>query len=69
MKLLPVLSTDEIKQLKLLKIRSLIADKEMVIATANMDLTRGDQWRCDYSSWQQSINAEIAELMKELEGE
>ena len=45
-----------------LEIRKLIADKEFVTATANMDLARGGEWRCDYGSWHGAIDAEINAL-------
>lgn len=48
-----------------LRIRSLIADKEMVTAQANLDLARGGEWRCDYAAWHGQIDAEIQELLKQ----
>lgn len=54
-------------QLLSLKIRSLIADKEMVTAQANLDLVRAGEWRCDYSAWHGSITEEIKPIMDELE--
>jgi hypothetical protein len=45
-----------------LRIRSLIADKEMVTAQANLDLARSGEWRCDYSAWHGQIDAEIEKL-------
>jgi len=48
-----------------LRIRSLIADKEMVTATANLDLARGGEWRLDYSAWQGQLNVEIDALFSE----
>ena len=48
-----------------LKIRSLIADKEMVTATANMNLSRGGEWLCDYSAWHAQIDQRIETLLEE----
>ena len=48
-----------------LRIRSLIADKEMVTATANLDLVRGGEWRCDYQAWHGKIDTEINALLSE----
>lgn len=45
-----------------LRIRSAIADKEMVTAMANRDLQCGDGWRCDYAEWHRAISKEIEEL-------
>ena len=45
-----------------LRIRSAIADKEMVTAMANRDLQCGDGWRCDYAEWHREISKEIEEL-------
>ncbi len=50
------------RDLLALQIRKLIADKEFVTATANMDLARGGEWRCDYGSWHGAIDAEINDL-------
>ena len=47
-----------------LKIRSLIADKEMVTATANMNLSRGGEWLCDYSAWHAHIDQQIETLLE-----
>jgi hypothetical protein len=52
-----------------LRIRSLISDKEMVTAQANLDLARGGDWRCDYAQWHGQINAEILKLIGEDEPE
>ena len=49
-----------------LQIRSLIADKEMVTATANLDLARGGEWRCDYQAWHGQIDNEINALLSEV---
>ena len=47
-----------------LKIRSLIADKEMVTATANMNLSRGGEWLCDYPAWHAHIDQQIETLLE-----
>lgn len=46
-----------------LRIRSLIEDKAMVTAQANLDLARGREWRCDYAAWHGQIDAEIQNLL------
>ena len=48
-----------------LKIRSLIADKEMVTATANMNMARGGEWLCDYRDWHAEIDQQIQILLDE----
>jgi hypothetical protein len=45
-----------------LRIRSLIADKEMVTATANLDIARAGEWGQDYQAWHGQIDKEIEEL-------
>ena len=45
-----------------LRIRSAIADKEMVMAMANRDLQCGDGWRCDYAEWHREVSKEIEKL-------
>ena len=52
-----------------LRIRSLIADKEMVTATANLDIKRGGEWRCDYQAWYREIDAKIEALFSEANDE
>ena len=56
------------KELTLLKIRSLIADKEMVTAQANLDLARGG-WTMDYWAWHVRIDRDITQLDAALRGE
>lgn len=53
-------------EIAILKIRSLIADKEMVIAQANHDLARFGAWQFDYSAQNGQIDAEIQELLDEM---
>ena len=50
-------------ELLVLKIRSLIADKEMVTAQANLDLARGGEWRTDYAAWHVQFEVEIQSLL------
>ncbi len=57
------------RELILLKIRSLIANKEMVTARANLDLARGGEWIQDYLAWQAHIDSEISQLEAALRGE
>ena len=47
-----------------LKIRSLIADEEMVTAAANMSLQQYGQWNCDYQAWHREIDKELSELFE-----
>jgi len=48
-----------------LRIRSLISDKEMVVAMANRDAQFGDGWRCDYAKWHGEIEEKIQRLFSE----
>lgn len=56
-------------EIKLLKIRSLISDKEMVTAIANKDTTRGGEWLGDYCAWHAEIDRQINGLINEIERE
>ena len=58
----------QVQRVVMLRIRSLIADKEMVTAQANLDLARSGEWRCDYAAWHGQIDAEIKELLKQHNG-
>ena len=53
----------KMKELTFLRIRSLIADKEMVTAQANHDLAIGGEWRMDYAAWHGTLDAEIQRLL------
>ena len=48
-----------------LRIRSLISDKDMVTAQANMDLSRSGEWKYDYAAWHRQLDEEIQELLKQ----
>lgn len=50
---------DALLAVRLLRIRSLIADKEMVTARANLDLQRGGDWCQDYQEWHRQIDLGI----------
>lgn len=50
----------------LLKIRNLIADKDIVSAQANRDLSL-DGWRMDYTAWHSQLSIEIETLFNTLE--
>jgi hypothetical protein len=52
-------------ELLALRIRSLIADKEMVTATANMNIAAYGSWRCDYASCHDEIDQQIQALFLE----
>ena len=54
-------------QLLLLKLRNLIAQQEMVTATANRDIITRDGWRCDYEQWGNDIQKEITQLTQQIE--
>ena len=54
-------------EIALLKIRSLISDKEMVIAQANHDLARFGAWQFDYSSQNVLIDHDIQDLLDAME--
>ena len=54
------------KQIILLKINSLIVDKQMVVSLANRDLELGG-WRCDYDQWRGQLDVEINTLLAKLE--
>jgi len=53
------------QELTILKIRSLIADKEMIVASANRDLTCYGEWRTDYNAWHEQTDAEIQVLFSQ----
>ena len=48
-----------------LRIRSLISDKEMVVAMANRDAQFRDGWLCDYAKWHGEIEEKIQRLLSE----
>jgi hypothetical protein len=50
----------------LLKIRQLIAQKEFITAKANYELQRGG-WQADWSACQNEIEKELTDLLKEVE--
>jgi len=52
-------------ELLALQICSLIADKEMVTATANMNIAAYGSWRCDYASCHDEIDQQIQALFLE----
>ena len=53
-------------EITVLKIQSLIADKEMATATANRDLARCGDWTGDYALLHEQINEEIKKLLSEV---
>ena len=54
----------DVPRLVMLRIRSLIADKEMVTATANRELQQFGEWQCDHQEHHREINQQIEELIK-----
>ena len=51
--------------LDLLRIRSLVADKEMLVSRANNDLAVGGYWLGDYEGWAREIQGEIDAILKQ----
>ena len=51
----------------LLRLRSLVADKEWTIACANMDLASAGVWSCDHKHQMQLTQADIDETLCQLE--
>ena len=51
----------------LLRLRSLVADKEWTIACANMDLASAGQWSCDHKHQMQLTQADIDETLCQLD--
>jgi len=49
-----------------LKIRSLIADKEMATAIANMNIAHNGEWLGDYPAWHAQIDQQIQALFEQL---
>lgn len=56
---------DTVTQLRLLQIASYIADKNMVIATANAELAKGG-WLSDHQKHIDMLNSDIDSLTNEL---
>jgi hypothetical protein len=52
-----------------LRVRSLIADKEMMVAAAHRDMATFGEWRCHYDARCSQINVEILRLLKEMEAD
>lgn len=48
-----------------LRMQSLIADKGMIVASANRDLTCYGEWRTDYNAWHEQTDAEIQALFRQ----
>jgi len=53
------------RELILLKIRNLIADKEMIRAMADRDLLLGG-WTMDYSTWRLQVDDDLQKLFSQL---
>jgi len=51
----------------LLRLRSLVADKEWTIACANMDLARAGEWSCDHKHQMKLTQADIDETLCQLQ--
>lgn len=54
-------------ELVALKIRHLICDREMITASANLEIARADNWTCDWGKASREVAVEIDVLLKELE--
>ena len=53
-------------ELLALRFRSLIADKEMVTANANLDVARGGEWQSDHYAKYKEIDSEIKALFENI---
>ena len=56
----------DVSGLVMLRIQSLIADKEMVTAQANRDISMSGEWQCDYTEWYRQIDDEIKRLFDQF---
>jgi hypothetical protein len=54
------------EQLLLLKLRSLIADKEFITASANNELAWYEHWQCDWSIPMRGIQGQIDYIILEI---
>lgn len=50
-----------------LRLRSAVADKEMVVNQADRDVKCYDGWSCDYAGWQKDCDAVIAGILGEID--
>lgn len=57
---------DTITELRLLQIKNLIANKEMVIATANRELTLGGCWLSDHQGMVDMFERDIDAITQEI---
>lgn len=53
------------RELTTLRIRSLVADKEMVVAQANLSLARAGEWAVNYAEW----SRQYAEWSRQIDSE
>jgi formiminotetrahydrofolate cyclodeaminase len=61
--------TDNEREVAVLELRSLIAEKEFVNIRANLDVIRYDNWNCDYSEWINDLDKRIAALLDAIKKE
>lgn len=50
-----------------LRIASLIADKAMIISSANRDLACYGEWRTDYNAWHEQAESELQALFSQAD--
>lgn len=54
-------------EILVLRLRSAVADKEMVVNQAQRDVQCNDGWLCDYKTWQAECDVVISGLLNEIE--
>ncbi len=50
-----------------LRLRSAVADKEMVVNQANRDIQCYNGWSCDYNQWKRDCDDVIGGILNEIE--
>lgn len=53
----------------LLKLRALVADKELVVARANMETQRYGEWSMDHQTIAAAIQADIEAVLRQIDEE
>lgn len=61
-----MLTTEQMNEFRLLRLRNFIADKEAVICRANNDIAKFGEWRCDWDIPLKKINEQIIEALEKL---
>jgi hypothetical protein len=57
------------RELTLLKLRSIIANKEWAIACANMETTRNGSWTCDWYKDLREAGHQVQKLIADIESD